>query len=132
MRTKSIRQEIIFEALPSEVYQLLMDETKHADFTGSEVHIQNKEASSFTAYDGYITGTNIRLIEGERIEQDWRAEEDGWPANHFSRVIFSFSRYDGNKTLLVFEQLEIPAHKAEAISKGWITWYWEPMQHFLG
>lgn len=131
MKTKIIRQEVIFNALPDEVYNLLMNEDLHSTFTGSETVISNTEGKSFSAYDGYITGKNVELIPGEKIVQEWRAEEEGWPEDHFSKVVFTFARYGKGKTKMIFEQTGVPAHKAAAIDKGWQEYYWQPMKELL-
>jgi activator of HSP90 ATPase len=75
MKTKIIRQEVIFNALPDEVYNLLINEDLHSTFTGSETMMPHKEGKSFSVYGGYITGKNVELIPGEKIVQEWRAEE---------------------------------------------------------
>ena len=131
MKTKSIKHEIIFDALPDEVYNLLMNEELHSTFTGGEACISNREGDGFTAYDGYITGKNVELIPGEKIVQLWRAEEEGWPEDHFSMVVFTFTKQGKDKTKMLFEQSGIPEHKAAAIDKGWVEYYWEPMKRLL-
>lgn len=131
MKTKSIQQEQIFNAPPDEVYNLLMNEELHATFTGSETCISNREGEGFTAYGGYITGKNVELIPGEKIVQLWRAEEEGWPGNHFSMVVFTFTKEGKNKTKMLFEQSGIPEHKAIDIDRGWVEYYWEPMKRLL-
>jgi uncharacterized protein YndB with AHSA1/START domain len=88
-----IHQTIFFKASPHEVYQALMDTTKHAEFTGGEARISDQVNGEIMAYDGYITGKNIELVPDQKIVQDWRAVD--WPEGIFSRVTFEFTPIPG-------------------------------------
>lgn len=130
MKTKSIEQTLTFDAPPKEVYELIMDEKKHSAFTGGKVTMSKQIDGKFDVFDGYCHGHNIELKEGEKIVQAWHFREDGWPDDHFSTCTFLFEEKDG-KTSLRFSQTDIPEHKAEALSKGWEEFYWEPMKAYL-
>jgi len=77
MKTGSIKQNTTFEAAPIDVYNLIMDEKKHAAFTGTAVKMSNKINGKFNIFDGYCHGYNIELIEGKKIVQAWHFAEDG-------------------------------------------------------
>jgi activator of HSP90 ATPase len=130
MKTKTIKQTITFDAKPEKVYQLIMDQKKHAAFTGSEVTMSTKIKGKFEVFDGYCHGYNIELEKGKKIVQAWHFDEDGWPENHFSTCTFLFEP-DGDKTKLTFTQEGVPEHKVEELSKGWEEFYWEPMKEYL-
>lgn len=130
METRQIEQTIIFDAAPEEVYDLIMNEEKHAAFTESEVSMSTEQNGKFNVFGGYCHGYNIELIEGKKIVQAWHFDEDGWPDDHFSICTFLFEAV-GNGTKLSFTQTDIPAHKAESISEGWKEYYWEPMKTYL-
>lgn len=131
METRQIEQIIIFDALPDKVYDLLMNEEKHAAFTESEANISTEHAGKFSVFGGYCHGYNIELIKGEKIVQAWHFDEDGWPESHFSICTFIIEPSDSNRTKLSFLQTEVPAHKAESIAEGWREYYWEPMKAYL-
>jgi hypothetical protein len=38
---------------------------------------------------------------------------------------------NGNETKLNFLQTEVPEHKVDALSQGWIDFYWKPLNEFL-
>lgn len=130
MKTGSIKQTIFFSAPPEQVYQLIMDPEKHADFTGSDVEMNSEIQGTFEVFDGYCHGYNIELVEGQKIVQAWHFEEDGWPADHFSVCTFQFDT-DGKNTKMTFVQTGIPEHKVEALKSGWNEFYWEPMESYL-
>lgn len=130
MQTKSIKQTVKFDSSPLNIYNLLMDEKKHAAFTSSEVSMSKEPNGEFSVFDGYCHGHNIELIEGKKIVQAWHFAEEGWPDNHFSICTFQFEEVD-NKTILTFEQTNIPEHKVEELKKGWNQFYWEAMKAYL-
>ena len=130
METNSIKQTITFGATTSQVYNLIMDQKKHAAFTGANVVMSKKINGKFDVFDGYCHGYNIELIDGEKIVQAWHFQEDGWPEDHYSICTFQF-KPDGNKTKLHFTQTGIPEHKTEELKSGWKQFYWKPMQQHL-
>ena len=130
MKTKDIHQTEIFHTDPVDLYKCIMDSRIHSSFTGGEAVIEDKEGTGFTAFDGYVTGKNILLERGKNIVQSLRAEEDGWPEDHFSEVNFVFNEIPEG-TRLDFYHTGIPEHKAEDIAKGWKDFYWEPLKEYL-
>jgi uncharacterized protein YndB with AHSA1/START domain len=75
MKTRAIRQTISFKASPHKIYEMLMDSRTHARFTGGKASISRKSGGKFTAYDNYISGTNIELVCDKKIVQYWRASD---------------------------------------------------------
>ena len=130
MKTKSIKQNITFDAAPEEGCQWIMNPKAHSAFTGSEVTMSTKINGKFRVFDGYCSGYNIELVEGKKIVQAWHFEEEGWPEDHFSVCTFVFEKL-GKKTKLSFTQTGVPEHKVDALKDGWKNYYWEPMKAFL-
>lgn len=107
-----------------------MDERRHASFTGTFAQIEDKEGSSFSLYDGYITGKNIVLERGKKIVQTWKAKEEHWPDDHFSEAAFILSEHPDGCEVQLFHTA-VPEEYAEAIEEGWLTYYWEPMKYYI-
>jgi len=130
MKTDTINQTIEFNASPKDVYDLIIDEKLHSAFTESEVTMSKEVNGKFSVFDGYCSGYNIELKEGEKIVQAWHFKEDGWPDDHYSECTFVFNKTDkGCK--LNFTQTEIPEHKVDALADGWRDYYWDPMKAYL-
>jgi activator of HSP90 ATPase len=128
MKTKSIKQTATFLASAQEVYEALLDEKKHAAFTGAEAKIDKK--GNFSVYGGYCHGHTIELVKNEKIVQAWHFAEDGWPDDHYSICTFDLHQ-TGKKTKLTFTQIDIPEHKITALKGGWKDYYWKPLADFL-
>ena len=128
MPTKTIRQVATFKASPHEVYELLMDEKKHSQFTGGKAVITRNVGESFTIYNGEMEGTNLELVPDRKIVQSWRFTN--WPKGHFSKVTFSIKEITTG-TYLNFTQSGVPEEDFDSIAQGWKDYYWEPMKKML-
>ncbi|MBI4010575.1 MAG: SRPBCC domain-containing protein [Candidatus Aenigmarchaeota archaeon] len=128
MKTKTIRQSVMFKAIPKEIYEMMMDSKKHSKFTGAKADISKEVDGKFTAYDGYIDGINVELIPNKRIVQKWRGSD--WPEGHYSIATFELKKV-ASGTELIFTQKDVPEDQYESISKGWIEHYWDKMKRFL-
>jgi activator of HSP90 ATPase len=129
MKTKNIEHKVVFNASPDEVYDALINEKKHAQFTGEPAKLRPKAGAAFTCYEGYITGITLELEPGKKIVQAWRSRD--WPAGHYSIVTFALAKKSGNTTELHFTQIGVPADDYADKNKGWRTHYWEPLKKFL-
>jgi activator of HSP90 ATPase len=130
MKTKSIKQTATFNATPEKIYNLIMDEKKHSEFTGSKAVTSTKRNGKFILFDGYVHGYNIELVKGKKIVQAWHFAEDGWPEDHFSICSFELVK-EGDKTKLRFLQTNIPEHKVETLKDGWKQYYWDAIKLYL-
>ena len=127
MKTNAIKQEVTFSAKPAEVYEALMDSAKHAGFTGAHASISRKVGGKISAYDDYVDGSNIELVEGKKIVQKWRASD--WPEGHYSVAKFEFSK-SGTGTKMKFTQTGVHEAQSREISDGWKEHYWDKMKEF--
>jgi len=130
VNTKTIEQTVSFKASPHDVYETLMDSAKHAQFTGAEATISRELGGTFTAYGGYLSGSNIELVPDKKIVQAWRATSEGWPEGYYSTATFSLEEVDGG-TRLTFTHSGVPAQNYDSISQGWHDHYWTPMKELL-
>ena len=128
MKTKTIRQTITLDASPHDVYEMLMDEKKHARFTGGAAEISRDVGGAFVTNSGYSTGTNKELVQDAKIVQTWRAGD--WPDGHYSTLTIILSQV-ASKTKLSFVQTGVPEDQYEEISQGWYDYYWNPLRTSL-
>ena len=125
---KTIRQTVTLEAPPAEVFAMLMDSRKHSRFTGSPASISKRQGGAVSAYDGYATGINLKLVAGKQIVQTWRASD--WPEGVMSTVTYLLEKVSGG-TKLRFTQTGVPDGATEAIRRGWRDFYWTPLKAAL-
>lgn len=129
MNTTTIIQSVEFNTTPDFIYQMLMDEDLHADFTGAEATIDPSEGGEFDVWDGYITGRNTELIPNKKIVQEWHASD--MPEGHISLLTIELSSVSNYTTLLKMTHANVPADQADDFAKGWEDFYWAPMQKWL-
>jgi activator of HSP90 ATPase len=77
MKATTIKQKTLIPATPDEVYDAFMEAKKHSAFTGSKATSDPKVGGEFTAWDGYISGSNLELVKGKEIVQEWSTTD--WP-----------------------------------------------------
>jgi len=77
IKTGTIKQKVVINATPEEIYNAFMDAKIHSKFTGGKATIVPKVGGKITAWDNYITGKNLELIKSKRIVQEWSTTE--WP-----------------------------------------------------
>jgi uncharacterized protein YndB with AHSA1/START domain len=124
-----IRQSVVIDASPDEVYQAYVDPEKHAEFTGSPATGTPKVGSRFTAWDGYIEGKYVALERGKKIVHEWETTE--WPEGYPPSVVQLQIEPRGKKTLVTMVHSRAPAAQAESYAQGWREYYWEPLQRYF-
>ncbi len=123
-----IHQEEVFEARPEQLYEALLDQTKHAAFTGGAADISRDVGGAFTCHDGQIVGRNLELDANRRIVQAWRVA--AWPEGVYSVVKFELESTDAG-TRLTLDHSGVPAEGRDAVAAGWNARYWEPLRSYL-
>ena len=131
MKTGTISQTVIITgASVHELYEIFMDEAKHAKLVNSTAKISRDIGGKFEIYDDYIDGTNIELIQDIKIVQNWRGEEDCWPKEHYSKLTITFEKEkDGAGVTLLQEG--VPEECVDDFDRGWYEFYWNPMQELF-
>jgi uncharacterized protein YndB with AHSA1/START domain len=127
--SEPIHQEVVFNAAPARIYEVLMDSGEHAAFTANGAADISREAGgAFSTHGGHITGRNIELVPGRRIVQAWRVK--GWPDGMYSVVRFELQG-EGDRTRLVFDHWGAPDDQRAHLAEGWTARYWEPLRKYI-
>ena len=130
MKTKTIKQSVVINATPHQVFETLMDSKKHSELTGSNARISREVEGGFEVWDGYIKGTNMEIVPDKKIVQNWRGEEECWPEGHYSIITIELEKVEDG-TRLNFIQDDLPEDCYDNIYQGWYDNYWNPMQEIL-
>ena len=103
-----------------------LDSEAHSKFTGSAARIDPSLNGKFTAWDGYIFGTNKSLEPFHKIVQTWRTTE--FSEKDDDSILEVTFESTGDKTRLVLKHSNIPVGKGEDYKQGWKDFYFEPMK----
>ncbi len=131
-KSHTIRQVVIIpNATPLEVFRALTNTKLHSEITGSPAKVNARVGAKFTAWDGYISGKNVKLTKGKKIVQEWRTtewEDESTPSSILDITLKPVK--DGTELTMVHSN--IPSAKlAKNFDEGWYESYWNPMkEHF--
>ncbi len=126
---KTIKQTILFNASAQDIYDLLVNAKKLTKITGGKATNSEKVGGKFTAYDDYISGTNVELVPAKKIVQRWTCQD--FPQGHFTDVNIELIKKGEKQTELNFTQENVPDDFYDDISEGWNQFYWEPIKDYL-
>jgi uncharacterized protein YndB with AHSA1/START domain len=124
-----IRQTVLLEASPVEVYAAYTDPKKHAAFTGQAARGAPKVGGKFTAGDDYIMAKYLELEKGKKILQEWTTTE--WPEGYPPSLLELTLKAKGKKTELTMVHSKVPQDRVEYYAEGWKEFYWEPLKKYL-
>ena len=129
-RVAIIRQKVIISgATPDQVYRAFLSSKEHSEITGAKATCSARVGAEFSAWDGYISGKNVELVQGEKIVQEWKTSE--WPDGYSpSKLQLSLKKVDSG-TELTLVQSNVPASQAKDYEKGWHDLYWNPMKNYF-
>ena len=130
MKTEPIIQTVVFKnATPKEIYDLYMDQKKHAALTGAPAKIEAKVGGKFSAYSGGLKGTILHLEKNKMIVQTWRS--DAFKKSDVDSMLFIQLEAKGKDTILKMVHGNVPEQDYKGVTSGWPTYYWEPMKEHL-
>jgi activator of HSP90 ATPase len=121
-----IKQKVVIDADPEEVYHAYVDPKKHAAFTRTKVTGTPRIGGKFQAGDGYISGKFLELVKGEKVVQEWKTTE--WPAGYPPSVLTLTFKPIKGKTELTMVHSKVPAEQVSMYASGWLEFYWEPLK----
>lgn len=111
------------------VYDALMNSKTHTALTGSSAQISARIGGKFKAWDGVISGKNLKLKRGRRIVQEWVTT--GWPKNASPSRLTINLRPIKQGTEISLLQEDVPAKDAATYDQGWHDYYGKPMARFF-
>lgn len=124
----SFELSALFPISSKELYSAWLDSEQHSAMTGGEATCSDKEGDAFSAWDGYITGINQKLVQGEEIVQGWRTSDFDDSDAH-SLLTLKLNKTDNGCELTLIHS-EIPEGQPD-YKQGWKQHYFEPMQEYF-
>jgi activator of HSP90 ATPase len=128
--TGTIRHNVLIPLCsPEAVYRAFVSSKEHSAFTGSEAKCNARVGGTFTAWDKYISGKNVELVEGRKIVQEWKTSE--WPEGYEPSILKISLKKKGVGTQLSMIQSRVPASQVDQYDEGWYESYWEPLKRYF-
>ena len=125
---EKIKLSSVIPASAKEIYTGWLDSKIHTAFTGAKAKVDPKVNGKFTAWDDYISGTNLELVPNKKIVQAWRSTE--FPENHPDSKLDVILEPAAKGTKVTFVHSEIPDGQSEDYKKGWKDFYFTPMKKY--
>ncbi|MGB1038804.1 MAG: SRPBCC domain-containing protein [Bacteroidia bacterium] len=110
------------------LFRAWLDSRQHTLMTGGEAKVSSEINGSFTAWDDYISGSNISLIKNQQITQKWRTVEFT-PDEEDSILEINFIEKKGITTISI-THTNLPEHGMQ-YKQGWVDNYFEPMKQYF-
>jgi activator of HSP90 ATPase len=119
-----------YSASAQDIYDAWLSSSGHEKITGGQkAQISAQEGAAFTAWNGYITGRNLKLEPGRRIIQSWRTTKftDADPDSQIEVLL----QPAAGGTMVTVRHSNVPDGHTSYRDGGWQRSYFEPMkQHF--
>lgn len=118
----------VFNASPEQVYKTWLTSEGHSGMTGGSANISDKVGEKWSAWDGYISGSNLELTSFSRILQSWRTTE--FAENEADSRLEILLKEVNGQTELTLIHTQLPAHGAQ-YEQGWDDHYFTPMKAYF-
>jgi uncharacterized protein YndB with AHSA1/START domain len=119
----------ILPATPQSIYRAWLDTRLHGAMTGGAALMSSQPGAKVSAWDGYISGTNIELVPGERIVQTWRTTKFAETDPDSTITVQLLSTPEG--TRLTLTHSDVPDGHTGYEQGGWQQFYFEPMRRYF-
>lgn len=111
---KSIKRYYILNADPEDVYNTLTNKNMIEIWTGETAEMEPVPGSTFSLWEGSISGINLEFEENKKIVQQWFFEGES------EKSVVTMKLHPHKKgTSLELVHTNIPDEAFENISEGW-------------
>lgn len=93
------------------------------------VTISDSPGSSFSAFDGALSGSMLQVVPPSVVVQSWRSVSF-YDSDPDSTLILFFHN-DGNEGRIELIHLDVPDQDYDGVTEGWEKFYWKPWRDFL-
>jgi activator of HSP90 ATPase len=129
MKPESILVTAIFPVDAATLYRAWLNSKEHSAFTGARASIKAEEGSSFSAWDGYITGEVLGLEPSSRILTSWRTSE--FPDDADDSQVELLLRDGTTGVQMTLRHTNIPPGDGQKYYDGWQEYYVKPMTEYF-
>jgi|WetSurMetagenome_2_1015567.scaffolds.fasta_scaffold79225_2 activator of HSP90 ATPase len=126
---ESLEVSAMLNETAENLYKAWLDSALHSKFTGSPAEIDPSVNGKFSAWDGYISGTNISLEPYGKIVQAWKTSD--FSRDEEDSVLEVLFENLGDKTRITLKHYNIPEGQGEDYKQGWQDFYFKPMKKYF-
>lgn len=120
---------VTIPAQAAAIYKAWLSTEGHTAMTGSPAKVDGRADGGFTAWDGYIWGRFLELVENKKIVQAWRTSE--FPEDAEDSKVEIVLEETGDDTKITLHHFNIPKGQAQGYKKGWDDFYFKPMRKYF-
>jgi len=123
---KTVQHTVEFKNVsPQELFDIFMDSKKHSQIIGAKVEMSRKEGGKFSAFNGFVTGENLRIVPGRLIVQSWRGNI--WNKEDLDSLLILFFEKTSQGAQIQLVHTGLPPQ----FDERWKELYWEPLKKIL-
>lgn len=116
---KSFKQIYKIKASVNKVFDALTNPVTIEKWSESPAEMDNKKGSNFNLWNGFITGTNIEVIQNKKLAQNWYGGNWELP----SVVTFDLNENPDETSTLILTHENVPEDSEYDFEKGWKEYY---------
>lgn len=123
---KTVRKIVHIKASREEIFTAITNPLTIELWSGYPAKMEAEPGTSFSMFDGDITGTLLALERPSSIEQQWDFGEQPLPS------VARIELYeDGQKTRIELNHCNVPDEAFDNINTGWKEYYFGALKSYL-
>jgi len=126
---RTIQIAVALPASPDRLFDMYLDPSEHAAFTGSPVTVSAAPGSPFRAFNDVLSGTILQVVPKRLIVQSWRSPHWGESDLDSTLVLTFLPDESGARIELV--QVNVVDSDFAGVCHGWEKYYWTPWRAYL-
>lgn len=116
MKTRTIKQSYTIKAPASKVWEALTKPALIKKWSGAPAKMSDREGSKFSIWGGDMFGTNLEVVKGKKLVQEWCTK------SFKSRASFTL-KGKGKSTVVDLIHSDVPADEYDSYAQGWEDYY---------
>lgn len=124
-----IQLAAVLPAPPERLFDMYLDATEYAAFTGAPVCIGAQPGSEFRAFNGSLGGRILHVLPKRLIVQSWRAAQ--WSADDLDSTLVLTFWPDSAGARVDLVHVNVADADFAGVSQGWEKYYWTPWRAYL-
>jgi activator of HSP90 ATPase len=123
---QTIKQRHYINATTEEIFTAITNPVTIELWSGYPAHMEAKENTEFSIFDGDIYGRNISIIPNKQLIQEWYFGDN--PVESIVTITLN-SRNKG--TCVTLEHINVPDEVMKEFEEGWRKYYWGAIKEFF-